>query len=61
MPPHTSLAEDISPKKDDALEALKLMIDSYFKLPSSALNSPATNADLCNVMMILYQGLKERE
>jgi len=42
----------------EALEALKLMIDSYLKLPQEVMMHPATNADFCNVMMIVYQALR---
>lgn len=61
MPSHTTLVEDISTKDGDALEALKAMIDSYVKLPRHVIDSPATSGDLCNVMMIIYQAMRDRK
>ena len=44
--------------RQDALESLKHLIDTYFGLPSVAMQTPVTHADMTNVLLLLYGILK---
>lgn len=47
------------PTRQDKLDMLKNMIDSYERLPAHAMNNPITNYDMAAALLLIYELLKE--
>lgn len=45
--------------RQDKLDMLKGMIDSYDRLPQHALLQPVTNADMASSLLLIYEILKD--